>query len=309
MKKFILTTILFSLVLCSCSTKKEYTKTAVTPEFPSEVFIADLQIPVIEHLQNITIIDSVKIIMAEKAAEFIGSSADLYRGHNFVGLVALKYEISKIPVSVEIAQFATNEDAYGFYSLLRPNTGQFNRLGGESYTAGNSTYFYIANFAVSLSVEGETDDSFEIVKPLADAIVKKTETQPTLPPYFLMFPFKNKISPSNRYYPYNYLGIIDLNGVFTSDYIIDGDTVTLFYAMDESGAKFYAIKEFAEATDDEIIDNPKGFQFESNISFAFGHPDHGVIVSGLTHNKIAGVINYNPKKVGRFVTGWIKGLQ
>ena len=186
MSKKYISIILLSLLAISCTQKSQKD---FTPVIPTVQFTADLQFPTNLEEFGIKQLTPAENILATDSSKYLGQIALKYRWFNFVGLSMTKYEINSIRVSTEIIQFASEDDSYGYFSSLRSPSVKMNELGGESFTVGNSTYIYIGEYTIVLSVEQETDNSFDAVYPLGNTIVEKTGLNKKTPPHFLMFPY------------------------------------------------------------------------------------------------------------------------
>ncbi len=302
-KKILPIILLLLLTSCAQKTQKDF-----TPVIPTVQFTADLQFPTNLEESGIKQLSPAENILASDSNKHLGQIISKYRWFNFVGLSKAKYEINLIPVSAEILQFASENDSYGFFSSLRSPSVQMNELGGESFTVGNSTYIYIGEYTIILSVETETENSFETVNLLGNAIVEKTGLNKIIPNHFLMFPYNYKIIPTTKYYPYNFMNINGFNQIFTTDYVIESDTLTLFYTIDKSGDKYINFKEYASQIG-QVVSNPNGFKYEDDFSFAYEDSTRGIIVAGLINGRLAGIINYRPKSMGKFAPLWINGLK
>ncbi len=305
-RKLIFIAGLLALMLSACG-KKDDAAVKTEPTIPDVTFNAIRVLPPAVDSLNIPASDSSRTVLAKDAAAYLGQSFDKYRYYNFVGLVTGRYQMDGTPVWAEIAQFASSDDAYGIYASLRPDGAPLNQLGTESYTSGNTTWFCIGEYMVTLSVEGDPSDPLAVVKPLADQIIFQSGIRPAMPLHFMLFPMVNKIVPSTRYVVYSYMDVAGLDSVYITRYVLNGDTVTLFLTMDQSGAKYLKFLDYAN-TVGETVPRPKRFQFDNNYSFAVNHPDLGIIVAGLVRSKLVGIINYDPRKSESFATGWIKGL-
>ena len=309
MKKLIVILGLLALMLGACSKKDDAALPAARtePPIPDVTFNAIRVLPAAVDSMKIPKPDSTRTVLAKDAAAYLGQSYDHYRYYNFVGLVSGRYAMPDAVVWAEIAQFATADDAYGMYASLRPDGAALNALGTESYTSGNTTWFCIGEYTVTLSAEGAPADPLAAVKPLADQIIHQSGIRPAKPLHFMLFPMANKIVPSTKYVAYNFMDVAGLDSVYTTRYLMKDDTVTLFLTMDQSGEKYIRFLEYAQSVG-ETVPKPKRFQFDGNYSFAVNHPDLGIIVAGLVQSKLVGVINYDPRKSETFATGWVKGL-
>ena len=308
--------LLFALLTIGSCSKKGKKYTAALGEL-SKPDIAALQalpftaasliIPDMDSL-DIKQVAKPQVIRPQNASDFLGGSVDRYLQYDFVGLVATKYTVGGKTVSVEIAEFAEPEDAYGHYATLRPNGIATSRVGAESFVMGATRYFTRGTFVVTLSAEDDSEANMKAVDILAEQINNHLTGKLSPPPFFMMFPYRDKVIPSTKFYRYNYLGIPKLDKVYTTDYVIEGDTMTLFLTMDESGGQFVDLESYAESAGKRIA-LPPAFEFDNGYGIAFEHPTYGLIIAGLARQKLVGVIGYKPATMERFVSMWVKGLR
>jgi hypothetical protein len=210
-------------------------------------------------------------------------------------------------VEVEIAQFASSNDAYGFYSQLRPAGAPFDTLGTESYFLNDTLRFTKSNFVVTTSSNSDKDSYWDI-KATARFIDNNIAERSVQPLYFRLFPYRDQLVPSQKYFSLNYLGVELLDEVYTVDYAIDEDTLTLFLTTDTSGEKFLLLTEWAEGIA-ELSAAPPEIEFPEGFSASIIHPLEGQIVAGLVNRKLVGVINYKRPTGNELMRKWILGLK
>jgi len=303
-------TMCLGFVCISCSKKQEETspppqetETAVAerPFYAADLLPGDMD------TLEIKLLSPVKKIMRADADSSLGESAEKYLAHNLVGVVSTEYEVGGVTVSAEVAQFASLEDAYGFYAGLRPMGAGVGGLGTESFTLGRVRYFTRGEFVVTLSIDQEDSAHIAAQSLLGQEINGRIPAPPTPPPFFVLFPFADRIALSNKYYSRAFLGVAGLDKVYTIAYQTGGDTAVLFLTMDEGGEKFLKLKKFAESTG-KVSSAPNSFPFEE-YSLAFSDPDRGRIVAGLVRSKLVGIIGYDSTKNDRLASSWVQGLR
>lgn len=303
-------TMCLSFVCLSCSKKQDETsppaqetETAVAerPFYAADLLPGDMDTLEIKHLSP------VKKIMRADADSSFGERAEKYLAHNLVGMASTEYEVSGVTVSAEVAQFASLEDAYGFYADLRPVGVGVGGLGTESFTLGRVRYFTRGEYVVTLSIDQENSVHFAAQSLLGQEINGRIPAPPTPPPFFVLFPFADKIALSNKYYSRAFLGVAGLDRVYTTAYLTGGDTAVLFLTMDEGGEKFLKLKKFAESTG-KVSSAPNSFPFEE-YSLAFSDSDRGRVVAGLVRGKLVGIIGYDSTKNDRLASSWVQGLR
>jgi hypothetical protein len=298
-------------VCFSCSKKQEgapppaqETETAVTerPFYAADLLPGDMD------TLEIKLLSPVKKLMRADADSILDLQAKQYLSFNLVGMATTEYEVSGVMVSAEVAQFASPEDAYGFYADLRPVGVGVGGLGTESFTLGRVRYFTRGEFVVTLSIDQEDSMHIAAQSLLGQEINGHIPDPPTPPPFFMLFPFADKIALSNKYYSCAFLGVVGLGRIYTTDYLTGGDTATLFLTVDKSGDKFLKLREYAASIGD-VSSVPAQFVFDNGYSISFKHPSEGMIVAGLVQGKLVGVIGYDSTKNDRLASTWVQGLK
>ncbi len=249
-----------------------------------------------------------KVITRGEAAEYLGESSAHYLEYGLVGLVSTRYSVKEVPVYVEIAQFASDEGAYGHYASRRPDGIPVSKLGIESFVIGTTRYFVRGPYVVTLSTEDDADQSMTAMSGLAQEINGRLEGAATMPTYYILFPHRNQVAASAQYQPHDFLEIPGFDGVFTMDYVFDNDTATLFLAMDTSGRQFLNIRNHAERTG-TLQALPDTIEYEGDLGVMFEDEVHGRIVAGLARQKVVGIVGYEPDLHDRVLALWVTGLQ
>jgi len=308
---FILLMIL-TLMSCSKESGKKDSTTNIKTE-PNMQTLADMPyhaeaiLPPAIETYDINRLEESMTIKAVDSKEHLGGSAGHYLDYNFIGLTTAKYIVKEIPISVEIAEFASPEDAYGHYSVLRPNGAALIKMGTESYSIGASRYITQGHYVITMSTEDTTNDAAIAVSLLAHETVTRITDKPALPNWYILFPYKDKIPASTRYYAYNYLNMPDFNKVYTTDFLVNKDTVTIFLTHDTTGEQFIKIMDYANTV--KKLEVPAMIDFDKGYSVSFLHPKYGIIIAGMAREKVVGIINYNPEKHYSFIQTWVKDLQ
>ena len=277
------------------------------PADGSKLLAADLLPPAIEAYQ-VAPEGWQRIVFSDSLGEYVGAQAAAeYQLYNFEGLVAAKYSVQGIPLTVEVVQFASMDDAYGFYSRLRPDGVRLAGVGAESYRDGNSLYFMADLYAVTISAEAGDEKSMQAQSLLAHEITSGVR-HTRLPGFFTLYPSRWKVEPSNHYYPSDYLGIPGLNEVYAVNYDLDGDTAVFFMTEDLAGQAYLLLRQYAE-TIGSVASAPDSIPYVAGYSFMFDHPQKGRIVAGLIRSKLVGVVGFNEQSHLHLTSLWVRGLQ
>jgi len=271
-------------------------------------FAADTLLPGSIEAYDLTRPSPPVVVRPDSLGNYQGIDDSLYLDFNVIGLASAEYVVKGVPIKAEIAQCTEPQDAYGLYSQFRPDGQEVGDVGDESFELGGTRYMVRGPYFITVRVLDAADSTSDAASLLAQEIISRLGTQPRMPAFFILFPSSDKIPSSTRYYAYRFLGIPGIDQVFTTDYLVQGDTVTLFLALDESGLKFLKMKEFA-ADHGETIDVPRIFEFDSGYSLYFDNPELGKVIAGLARQKLVGAVPYDSRTEEHKVASWVKGLQ
>ncbi|MFQ6007753.1 MAG: DUF6599 family protein [Candidatus Zixiibacteriota bacterium] len=299
------------LTVPSCGKKEKRESQAQEGTFGSATkafFSAKQLLPKAPYSENIKPKGTIKKVLPKDADSLLKERGKQYLRYDFSGLISSEYEVNNVPVYVEIAQFGTLEDAYGFYASLRPDGIITTPLGAESFLLDTQRYFTRGEYVVTLTVEKGDSSHLAAQTFLAQQINSRITGSANPPPFFMLFPSANKIVPSNKYYRGNFLNVSGLDKVYATSYLFEGDTAVFFLTMDESGEKFLRLKEFADSTG-RVSQAPDTFIFDNSYSISFTHPTKGSIVAGLVRQKLVGIIGYDSTKNDRLASTWVQGLR
>jgi hypothetical protein len=236
-----------------------------------------------------------------------GDRAGRYLQYRFIALIGATYRIQDLDISIEIAQFADDTHAYGWYALDRPDGAEVVTLGAEGYVEGNSLYFTQNNIVVTLSSLDGMDRAGDAMRLLAVTVSSRIGPVHPLPAQFAFFPEANRISPSQKFIPRDFLNIPDLNDVFTVDYLIDADTLVLFLTEDSSGEKYIGTMQFATSIGGSMAPTIP-MKFDSDYGLVLDHPPAGRVLVGLKNFRLIGASGYDPTRDGTFVKKWVDGF-
>ena len=304
--------LLFSLgISLSCSSDKKSSadvKSQLETKLAAIPFSADMVLPGNAPEKNITIVSETTNITRKEAPAKLGDKADEYLSSLMIGTVRVMYQVDSDTIRAEIAQFAATDDAYGFYSRLRPDGITLNGIGTESYFYKNKYKFTKGEYVVSLLQKRKSDDALKSFRKLASEIAGKISQSQRGQQFFILFPYSGQVVPSHKYYSRDFLGVEGFDSVYTVNYVSDSDTLILFLSMDTSGAKFVNFSKWGQSLG-KAGPVPPEFDFSSGHSVAFQHPHKGQIVAGLVRQKIAGVIGYRRGSGSKLCSRWIKGLR
>ena len=122
------------------------------------------------------------------------------------------------------------------------------------------------------------------------------------------FPDSARVDSVGRWVMRDFLGVDGLNDVYTMDYIIDGDSLTLFAAEDEGGVNLVRLMRAAGQTEAGVAELA-GFGYDENYGVSFAHDSAGQVLAGLKSGWLLGAVGYNERRHRDFVRGWVEGWQ
>jgi hypothetical protein len=231
----------------------------------------------------------------DELQKYVGSLTATYYEYRLVGLVAALYDVDQTTVSVEIAQFDSDLNAFGYYSLTRPDGVEPAGLGAESYTQGNSFYFVQDRFVATLSAFEDSLDVTDPVRRLAVTISAEIGSYGTVPDEFDPFPRSRRVPASMRYTARSFLEIGGLDGVLSARYAAGQDTVILFYTDDSGGNKYLSVRE-SVPDEEDFLPLPETLEgFESRYKLRLVHAGYGEVIAGMREGKLIGMAGYSDR--------------
>lgn len=249
-----------------------------------------------------------RVVRSEQMESWLADSlASELKPLNLLGLVQADYTVKSVPVGLRILQFQEPEAAYGYFSRRRPPNARQGSAGVESYFDSTKLRIYSGDYVFTLEVDSATDKSLQAASLLGQEI-QVMLPQKGLPPFFMFFPSRGRLSGTNVYYGENYLGVAGLNEVYTTTYALTGDTAVFFLTEDLSGQKFLILQTYAAAKD-SVRQAPEIIPYDAGHAFVFDHPERGPIVAGLVRGKLVGVVGFRGESFLTLATLWVKGLQ
>jgi hypothetical protein len=239
--------------------------------------------------------------------EYINGGAEMYLLYNFKAVATADYQKADVEIITDIYQFDSPVDAYGLYSMFRFPDVEVIRLGVEGFLAPPMLSFVKGEYLVRLTGYPESSETDLAVINLAGEIVKLIPGSTEPPAPFSSFPAGETVALTDRYYAESFLGHKFLIEVFCRDYLLEGDSLTLFISEDQTGEKYILWSELAERIhkrNNVTADLP----FDDDRSFVFDDSFHGNVIAGLYKGKLAGMTNYS-KKHESFLANWLNTLE
>jgi hypothetical protein len=112
-----------------------------------------------------------------------------------------------------------------------------------------------------------------------------------------------------KIYAESFLGQRFLADVHTQDYLLDGDSLTLFLTEDRPGDKYLQWSQ-AAGENRRAVEIEEGLPYDEGRLFCFVDDYHGQIIAGLKSGLLLGIVNYDGSEEHRlFLDSWLTSLQ
>ncbi len=285
------------IISLSCAKDKNTEETASARQFlPEKVVAGDLARS-----------PEIRVFSGDSLWEYIDGGADLYNQYGFAEVATADYKAGNVELVADIYRFDNPTNAYGLYSMLRPEKPNIALLGVEGFSAPATIVFVKGSFLVKVIAYEESEAADKGVINLAQEINNQIPGATNRPNTFLLFPVNNKMGARDKYFRESFLGQKFLRRFYSQDYLIGSDTVTLFISPDESGEKFLKWSEYAAAIN-AFEPAPDSLGYDSGKAFIINDRLSGMSVAGLRRGKLLGVIKY-AEIYKQFLSDWVNSLQ
>jgi hypothetical protein len=249
----------------------------------------------------------IRTFVGDSLWEYIDGGAELYHTFGFTKVSTADYQSSDVELVLDLYEFSTSEGAYGLYSMLRPDNPELVPLGVEGFVTGSSLDFVKGSVLARVIGFDESPSTGEAIRGLATqsaALLPGTSDKPAM---FGLFPPQGVIANTDKIIGESFLGQAFLKMVYTRDYAVDSDTLTLFLSNDPNGealASWFTQVSEQEKSPVALVDLP----FDEHYSLLVANPYYGDILAGLRNGKLAGVIKFSGRHF-KFVCDWLGTIQ
>ena len=284
------------LAVSSCTGGGEVKEAVPTARFlPKEISSA-----------GITRTSDVRTFVGDSLWAYIDGGADVYYGYNFVDVATTDYQKGQVSFVADIYHFDSPLNAYGLYSITRSADSKLIPLGMEGCVSPGQLQFAKGSYLIRLTGFDDSDASAKALADAAGELAKSIPGTDKAPQEFSLFPEANKIMPSDKYFALSFLQERFLSKVFARSYQIDGDTVTLFYSIDEPGQKILQWSKLAEA-DKSLSHLPADIPYDEDKGFITTHKVYGPVMVGMKLGYMAGMVGYR-KSLEPLLIRWLSSL-
>lgn len=298
MRKILLIVLAASIAGCSGTPQKQ-----AKPISPA-IILNKLELP------GMIKVSPVQTYVGDSLYEYIDGGAELYHQYNFKDVSTIELKYNDIELIADIYRFDAPIDAYGLYSIqrpeVRPDVSSAVAFGVEGYASETSLDFVKGAYLVKLIGFEPSPKTSEVLSIFAEDLDRLTPGTTKKPETLQLFPHKGIINYTDKYMAVSFLGHAFLNGVFTQEYHLDGDTLTLFLTDDPAGEK---LRQWAN----QVKLSEAGMKFLKDLPYLPGQSFlaednyYGKLVVGSVDGKLAGILNFKENQK-TFLSGWLKSL-
>ncbi|MCX6826263.1 MAG: hypothetical protein NTV06_03190 [candidate division Zixibacteria bacterium] len=249
----------------------------------------------------------IRIFAGQILWEYIAGGAEIYQQYNFIEVATANYKSGASELVADIYRFDNDIDAYGLYTIFRPEKLSLARIGTEGFTGPGSVIFVKGAYLVRLLGYEESETTNRALATLAGEIDKILPGDKKHPGAFSLFPDSSVIGSTDKYYSQAFLDYKFLPCFFSQKYLLDGDTVTLFFSSDQTGEKYLQWLESASAIK-KAEPAPDSLSYDSAKVFIVDDYLYGRIIAGLKKGRLLGMVKYNETHK-RFLANWLDSLQ
>lgn len=293
--------LLFCVIVISCGGDKQKTDNIATDEQTTISYLP-------EKIDGTDIERSSKaqLFAGESLYEYIDGGAEQYHEYGFVEVATAYYKSGESEVIVDIYRFDNPDDAYGLYSVLRPDGATVAPLAVEGYASRSSLDYVKGSYMVRLTGYDDSDETGKMLAALGEDLDERLPGKTDKPVMFALFPADNRVAASDKIIANGFMSTEFLKNVYTVSYDLKGDTVRLFLVVDKAGALFDTW------VDSLGMRDPKSSNLiermaEGVVLFRLRSQQHGKAAVASTGNWLAGAINIDDAQE-KFYKDWLLTL-
>ncbi|MCP4583045.1 MAG: hypothetical protein GY839_15660 [candidate division Zixibacteria bacterium] len=252
-------------------------------------------------------VSEVRRFIGETLYEYINGGAEIYHLYDFIEVVTADYKVGETEIVADIYSFENPDLAYGMFSTLRPLTPAPIGLGVEGFSFGSSLDFVKGNYIIRIIGYDETSETASAIEKLSNQLNSLVPGRTSKPERFAVFPQKDRIDFTEKIHAQSFLGQKALTDIYSMNFQIESDTITLFLSDDKGGGKF---KQWFEAIeyDEASMKAAKSLPFDQPKALMIEDSYYGTIVAGLKNDNLIGIIGYKDQHKD-FLLEWVNSLK
>jgi hypothetical protein len=238
--------------------------------------------------------------------EYIDGGAEQYLAYNVAEVGTADYTSDEAEITVDIYMFDNANDAFGLYSMKRPEDPTTVPLGVDGFSTLSGITFVEGVFVVDVIGFDESPQAITAVTAAADELDGMLPGTRKPPVEFSLFPGGEEVLPGDKYYRESFLGRSFLRDIFTREYPIGGDTVVLFLSHKDPGPTLLAWSEEASRNENIQIVDPS-LPFDDGKAFITQDSLNEPVIAGIDKNYLVGMVGYQDE-FKDFLVKWLKSF-
>ncbi len=216
--------------------------------------------------------------------EAINGQADLYLKAGFAKLTTQQLKVIKDPsnyIEINIYQMNRHLSAFAVYSGQRRQNAKKLDITPFAYRVRNALFFVHGCFYIEVIGSNETDPLISVMREFAQTFVDQHPVQEKPIPELSIFPSSNLVKNSVALFSEGAFGFEQFKDVYTANYQIDDDKVTVFISRCPNPSEAEKISKAYQAYlleyGGELTDHSTGFingkliQIHDMFEFVFTH--------------------------------------
>ncbi len=246
-----------------------------------------------------------KLFNSGNLYEHINGGAEAYLAFGFRELLVAYYEKENSSLTLEIYDMGNHYNSFGIYSIERSPDYQFLDIGNQGYTDGENLFLITGPFYIKIFCSECGEKALMILLSFAKEIVERVKDKGELPEVLKYFPEKGLIKNSEKFFPYNFLGIDFLKNGFQAEYKLNDEKFYLFIIEEEREETFEKFRNYLERRkgfESFTLDSTVGFLAEDRVHGKISILKRGKYIIGYLGQsqleKIKGYLMEIIKKIG-----------
>lgn len=247
----------------------------------------------------------IRVYVGDSLWEYINGGAELYHSYNFAEVATADYSYGGAELLLDIYLFDSDDNAFGLYSQLRPEVAGAVPLGAAGFSSQTNIVFLKGPYVVMVTGFAISPQTAAGISAAGAVLNRVVPGRVDLPDMFDRLPSQNAVPYSEKMFAESFLGESALTNVYTRDYNLGGETVTLFLTADY-GDKFNAWKErqFGRLITVDLGLPPDN----ADRTVASDHDYYGQIVAMGKSGYLAGAVGYTDTHRD-LVSGWLQSIE
>ncbi|MEA3296731.1 MAG: DUF6599 family protein [candidate division Zixibacteria bacterium] len=248
----------------------------------------------------------VRTFSGETLWEYVNGGAELYHSYSFVEVSTADYEKRTTEIIADIYCFSSGLNAWGMYSMLRPDNADIVRIGTQGYLTPSNLQFVKGTHLVNLVTYENSDETNLALLTLADELDRLLPDPSESLSEFSVFPDTGRVQGTDKYWVKSFLGHKFLTNVYSRDFILDSGRVTLFMSENQPGKMLLEWSQLATQTSN-VESAPDDLSFDNDMAFVSEDSFYGQIIVGTCNGILVGMVGYDIEYRG-FFADWMMNI-